>query len=77
MTYFIGATIQQALDKALADGWQDEFEGMNCNDYLEDDQPYCGGWDGKSRRCECGNRRVYWHCEQQDDKEWWCWAEAY
>lgn len=20
----------------------------------------CGGWDGVSNRCECGNRRVYW-----------------
>ena len=34
-----------------------EFDGMNCNDY---DDAGCGGWDGKSRRCSCGNRRVYW-----------------
>lgn len=20
----------------------------------------CRGWDGSSRRCDCGNRRVYW-----------------
>jgi len=20
----------------------------------------CRGWDGVSRRCDCGNRRVYW-----------------
>lgn len=20
----------------------------------------CAGWDGRSRRCECGNRRVDW-----------------
>lgn len=20
----------------------------------------CPGWDGLDRRCECGNRRVYW-----------------
>lgn len=20
----------------------------------------CFGWDGESRRCDCGNRRVYW-----------------
>jgi hypothetical protein len=25
---------------------------MNCDD--------CDGWDGVSRRCSCGNRRVYW-----------------
>jgi hypothetical protein len=32
-----------------------EFCGMNCED--------CLGWDGRSHRCECGNRRAYW--EQQ------------
>jgi hypothetical protein len=30
-----------------------DFNGQNC------DGP-CGGWDGASRRCECGNRRVWW-----------------
>lgn len=29
------------------------FNGQNC------DGP-CAGWDGESRRCECGNRRVGW-----------------
>jgi len=33
------------------------FEGWNCFD-LEDN--YCSGWDQESRRCDCGNRRVYW-----------------
>lgn len=32
--------------------WHD-FAGKNC------DGP-CRGWDGVSRRCDCGNRRVYW-----------------
>lgn len=31
--------------------WQ-RFDGQNC-------PGPCRGWDGKSRRCECGNRRVY------------------
>lgn len=26
----------------------------------------CDGWDGESRRCECGNRRVGWNSEQND-----------
>ena len=26
----------------------------------EDDCEGCNGWDMKSNRCECGNRRVYW-----------------
>lgn len=29
-----------------------EFNGQNCDD--------CAGWDGESRRCDCGNRRVSW-----------------
>lgn len=28
------------------------FSGMNCDN--------CEGWDGTSRRCSCGNRRVSW-----------------
>ena len=37
-----------------------EFEGMNCNDWIGEDEEECTGWDGLSRRCECGNRRVSW-----------------
>lgn len=29
------------------------FAGQNCS------EP-CRGWDKKSNRCDCGNRRVYW-----------------
>lgn len=45
-----------------------EFDGMNCNDYLDDDQLECGGWDGESRRCECDNRRVYWQTDMINGK---------
>jgi hypothetical protein len=45
-----------------------EFAGMNCNDHRDDDQPECGGWDGEDRRCECGNRRVYWQTEMFNGK---------
>lgn len=31
------------------------FSGQNCDD--------CIGWDGVSRRCSCGNRRVSWTCD--------------
>ncbi len=34
-----------------------DFSGHNCNNY-EDQE--CIGWNGKSKRCECGNRRVMW-----------------
>lgn len=29
-----------------------EVGGWACNE--------CDSWDGRSRRCTCGNRRVYW-----------------
>lgn len=29
-----------------------EIDDANCED--------CSGWDGLERRCDCGNRRVYW-----------------
>ncbi len=45
--------------KAVDHVWHD-FCGMNCNEYLEPGRKPCRGWDGKSGRCDCGNRRVYW-----------------
>ena len=41
-------------------GWV-EFVGQDSCAYAwdSDDTP-CAGWDGYSRRCNCGNRRVYW-----------------
>lgn len=37
-----------------------EFGGMNCNDWLQDGEEPCPGWDvvNQPRRCACGNRRV-------------------
>ena len=46
-----------------------EFDGMNCNDFSDN---YCSGWDGVSRRCNCGNRRVDWVWENNI-----LYAEAY
>jgi len=38
-----------------------DFDGQNCgNDGYESRGKDCPGWDGLSRRCECGNRRVDW-----------------
>ena len=33
--------------------WFDFYGNENCDDD-------CCGWDGQSRRCQCGNRRVDW-----------------
>lgn len=57
-----------AAQAAIGEGEFIEFEGMNCNDYMgPDDGPPCPGWDGKSRRCACGNRRVYWTLERDGE----------
>lgn len=53
-----------------------EFEGMNCNDWLDDDQMECEGWDGIDRRCDCGNRRVGWLTEHLPNGKWTAYAVA-
>lgn len=46
------------------------FDGMNCDD--------CPGWDGESRRCQCGNRRVSWSSGWGHSfKEPYIYGEAY
>lgn len=53
-------TEQEAREAFLLEAGDDfiEFEGHNCNDWLDDDQDGCAGWQVGERRCECGNRRV-------------------
>ncbi len=51
-----------AMEKESATSRWFRFNG---NDACED----CKGWDGKSDRCDCGNRRVYWtyrYCDFRD-----------
>ena len=62
-----------AAAKAEVDVFTD-FDGKNCDD-LDDNS--CAGWDGESRRCECGNRRVYWATMEQEDGTFTAYAEAY
>lgn len=53
-----------------------EFEGWNC-DNLDSDWNGgvpCTGWDGRDRRCNCGNRRVSWVLS---DDNTYVYAEAY
>lgn len=40
------------IEERIENGVLFDFEGQNCDD--------CQGWDGISRRCECGNNRVCW-----------------
>lgn len=46
------------------------FSGQNC------DGP-CSGWDGESKRCECGNRRVSWTYDDLSFKDPSIYGEAY
>jgi hypothetical protein len=64
-----------AAAKESVDGFTD-FDGMNCDDWLPDGE-FCAGWDGESRRCDCGNRRVYWAIYRSDDGGFYAVAEAY
>lgn len=64
-------TIHTAIDCADDLAYDDEvikmrhskiwhsFVGQNCSE----NEQSCQGWDGYSKRCECGNRRVYWEPE--------------
>ena len=54
-----------------------EFAGFNCYD-VSDDGESCAGWDGTSKRCQCGNRRVDWvEGYGHSFKEPYVYAEAY
>jgi len=44
--------IRDALSREGMDEVYIDFVGNNCDG--------CDGWDGESRRCQCGNRRVMW-----------------
>jgi hypothetical protein len=53
-----------------ADSFVEVLGADSCDDAWDDDNS-CPGWDGYSRRCGCGNRRVYWAVD--DD---WAYAAA-
>jgi len=56
------------------DFFVEDFEGKNCNDLDDND---CDGWDTEDRRCECGNRRVGWSIEKDNEGKYYAYAEAY
>lgn len=53
------------------------FCGMNCNDYLDENSTECEGWNGESRRCSCGNRRVAWSYYKDSSNKVCAIADAY
>lgn len=65
-----GYLTEEAIEKLIpAPNDFIDFTGNNCDD--------CVGWYGHSRRCECGNRRVSWIIDKQDDGSFLAFAEAY
>ena len=63
-------TEQEAEDAARLDAYlrgSIPFDGWNCNDYRDEDEMECLGWDGESKRCDCDNRRVYWYVTKDKD----------
>lgn len=54
------AAEERILELRRTEPWHD-FNGHNCDDF--DEGRACKGWDGESRRCQCGNRRVSWEIE--------------
>jgi hypothetical protein len=74
----IGVANEYAFNEAVkaktAEGGPFSFSGEdNCED--------CDGWDGESRRCNCGNRRVSWSTDDDfesfDSGNYYVYGEAY
>lgn len=72
-------TRQEAYDAFVADAGDDfiEFDGMNCNDWKDEDEMECAGWQVGDRRCECGNRRVSIEVDGDEKTGYYAYACAY
>lgn len=69
---------EAAAEQYVRENGPIEFDGMNCNDFLEEGQHECDGWYGsEDRRCCCGNRRVSWEIEKNADGSFCAVARAY
>ena len=70
-------TPEEAVEAAIASGWVDDFDGNNCSEVEDEMGTVCNGWDGVSRRCECGNRRVNWEIGGDEETGYFAYACAY
>ena len=72
-------TAQEAIDAFTEQCGDDfiEFAGMNCNDYKDDDEDECAGWQIGNRRCDCGNRRVSIDVAGNSTNGFYAYASAY
>lgn len=64
--------IREAEERARASE-EEVFVHFAGDDSCED----CQGWNGYSRRCDCGNRRVCWEWGEHRDGEFYLYAEAH
>lgn len=69
-------TPEEAIAAGIEEGGVEEFDGKNCEDTGEDGT-YCSGWDGVSRRCDCGNRRVGWETGQYSNGKFYAYGQAW
>lgn len=70
--------IMAALNKRISDaGGYIDFSGKNCGDYEDENWTGCAGWDGEERRCQCGNRRVNWECDGDENDPASYYAQAW
>jgi hypothetical protein len=78
-TFGVDFTEENAVCEANAIAWDLEIEKIVCEikktgqaiPFGGDDECIdCSGWDGESRRCQCGNRRVSWEFEGNFKKPW-------
>lgn len=76
MTYKTKEEAREAFIKDMGDDFI-EFDGMNCNDYLDDDAEECEGWQVGEHRCDCGNRRVELMVEGDATSGFYAFAAAY
>lgn len=76
MKYKTAVEAIEAFTKQAGDDFI-EFEGMNCNDYLDDDAEECAGWQVGDRRCDCGNRRVSICTDGTDETGYYAYAMAH
>ena len=51
-----GIAFDEEIARQIANLGEDEGISFSGDDNCEN----CSGWDGSSRRCDCGNRRVGW-----------------
>ena len=80
MMYASEELARAAADEKSADmekNWDIvEFGDHNCADAWDEGEN-CDGWDGNSKRCQCGNRRVDWAFTEYPKGIWSFYAEAY